>query len=158
MDELAEDHNPIVERCRKLKLPQKALKVILLSKADTFHSCHMYDVEEAVSTLLNRTKTISISSTNGHGIDVIKNTIVDYANNIKNNASDVVVTNLRHYEALKKINDSLTKVNKGISSGISSDFVAMDIRHALHYIGEISGTVSTDDLLENIFSNFCIGK
>jgi tRNA modification GTPase len=158
MDELSEDHKAIAERYQALNLPNRAHKIILLSKADTFHSCHMYDVEEAVSTLLNRTKTISISSTNGHGIDAIKDTIVDYANNIKNNASDVVVTNLRHYEALKKIKESLNKVHDGISSGISSDFVAMDIRHALHYIGEISGTVSTDDLLQNIFSNFCIGK
>lgn len=158
MDELSEDHGAIVERYKSLNLPDRPLKVILLSKADTFHACHMYDVEEAVSTQLNRTKTISISSTNGKGIDDIKNVIVSYAQNMKSNASDVVVTNLRHYEALQNINTSLTKVSDGIDAGISSDFIAMDIRHALHYIGEISGTVSTDDLLENIFRNFCIGK
>lgn len=158
MDELSEDHKILVDRYKTINLPDSAHKIILLTKADTFHACHQYDVEEAVSTQLNRTKTISISSHNGMGIQELKTSIVNYASNLKNSASDVVVTNLRHYEALKKIDASLTKVSEGIGSGISSDFVAMDIRHALHYIGEISGTVSTDDLLENIFGNFCIGK
>jgi len=158
MDELSEDHNTLVERYKSISLPDSAHKIILLTKADTFHACHQYDVEEAVSTQLNRTKTISISAHNGMGIEDLKKSIVSYSSNLKNNASDVVVTNLRHYEALRKIDDSLKKVSEGITEGISSDFIAMDIRHALHYIGEISGTVSTDDLLENIFGNFCIGK
>jgi tRNA modification GTPase len=158
MDELSEDHQVIVERYKQLHLPTEPLKILLLTKADTFHKCHQYDVEEAVSTQLNRRKTISISSHTGMGIDELKKSIVNYAEHMKSKSSDVIVTNLRHYEALTKIKNSLTKVSEGISSGISSDFIAMDIRHALHHIGEISGTVSTDDLLDNIFSNFCIGK
>lgn len=158
MDELSEDHQVIVERYKQLQLPSEPLKILLLTKSDTFHKCHQYDVEEAVSTQLNRRKTISISSHTGMGIDELKKSIVSYAEHMKSKSSDVIVTNLRHYEALTKIKNSLTKVSEGISSGISSDFIAMDIRHALHHIGEISGTVSTDDLLDNIFSNFCIGK
>ena len=158
MDELSEDHQVLVERYKQLQLPSEPLKILLLTKSDTFHKCHQYDVEEAVSTQLNRRKTISISSHTGMGIDELKKSIVSYAEHMKSKSSDVIVTNLRHYEALTKIKNSLTKVSEGISSGISTDFIAMDIRHALHHIGEISGTVSTDDLLDNIFSNFCIGK
>jgi len=72
--------------------------------------------------------------------------------------NDVVVTNARHYEALTKANDSLLKVLQGLDNNITGDFLAMDIRQALHYLGEITGDITTDDLLENIFSKFCIGK
>jgi len=72
--------------------------------------------------------------------------------------NDVIVTNARHYEALTKSNDSLIKVLEGLDNNITGDFLAMDIRQALHYLGEITGDITTDDLLENIFSKFCIGK
>lgn len=71
---------------------------------------------------------------------------------------DVLVTNLRHYQNLKQTDDSLNRVLMGMDSGITGDFLAMDIRQALHYLGEITGQVTTDDLLANIFSKFCIGK
>lgn len=86
--------------------------------------------------------------------DSLYNTVLDG----ELNSGDVVVSNLRHYEALQKSNESLDKVLEGLQMGITGDFLAMDIRHALHYLGEITGEISTDDLLGNIFSNFCIGK
>lgn len=73
-------------------------------------------------------------------------------------AGDTVVTNLRHYEHLMKTSDSLTDVLNGLSLGVTGDFLAQDIRLALHHLGEITGTIVTDDLLDNIFSKFCIGK
>lgn len=71
---------------------------------------------------------------------------------------DVVVTNLRHYEQLKNTHEALDRVLAGMATGITGDFLAMDIRQALHYLGEITGQITTDDLLANIFSKFCIGK
>ncbi len=71
---------------------------------------------------------------------------------------DTVVTNLRHFESLIKTQEALDKTLEGIDSEVSGDFLAMDIRQALHYLGEIVGEISTDDLLDSIFSNFCIGK
>jgi tRNA modification GTPase len=71
---------------------------------------------------------------------------------------DVLVTNLRHYQGLQQTNESLDRVLAGMDSGITGDFLAMDIRQALHYLGEITGQVTTEDLLANIFSKFCIGK
>lgn len=73
-------------------------------------------------------------------------------------AGDVMVTNLRHYTNLIQTNDALDRVLHGMDNGVTGDFLAMDIRQSLHYLGEITGRISTDDLLDNIFSKFCIGK
>ena len=74
------------------------------------------------------------------------------------NTDEVIVSNIRHLEALQKTEEALNRVLYGIDNPVTSDFLAMDIKQALHYLGEITGTVTTDDLLENIFTKFCIGK
>ncbi|MDT4850264.1 tRNA modification GTPase MnmE [compost metagenome] len=71
---------------------------------------------------------------------------------------DNTITNIRHYEHLSKANDALNDVLSGLAAGITGDFLAQDIRVALHHLGEITGTISTEDLLKNIFGKFCIGK
>lgn len=71
---------------------------------------------------------------------------------------DVIVTNSRHFDALQKAHSDLLKVLEGLENGITGDFVAMDIRQAIHHLGSITGEISTDDLLGSIFSKFCIGK
>jgi tRNA modification GTPase len=70
----------------------------------------------------------------------------------------VLVTNLRHYQKLTETYEALNRVVVGLDSEITGDFLAMDIRQALHFLGEITGEITSDDLLENIFANFCIGK
>jgi tRNA modification GTPase len=69
-----------------------------------------------------------------------------------------IISNLRHYDALQKAQESLAAVIQGLENVVTTDFIAMDIRHALAYLGEITGEISTEDLLDNIFSRFCIGK
>ena len=69
-----------------------------------------------------------------------------------------IVTNIRHVHALQKASESLDAVLAGLDQGITHDFIAMDIRQSLHHLGEITGEISTDDLLDSIFSRFCIGK
>ncbi|MFT7161562.1 MAG: tRNA modification GTPase [Bacteroidia bacterium] len=71
---------------------------------------------------------------------------------------NVVVTNARHYQSLVNTQNSLHDVVRGIDNKITNDFLAQDIRHALHFLGEITGEITTDDLLANIFGKFCIGK
>ncbi|MFY0652498.1 MAG: hypothetical protein JXQ96_10715 [Cyclobacteriaceae bacterium] len=71
---------------------------------------------------------------------------------------NVVVTNARHHQSLVNTQQALHAVLKGIDDQITNDFLAQDIRHSLHYLGEITGEITTDDLLANIFSKFCIGK
>ncbi|MTB52302.1 tRNA uridine-5-carboxymethylaminomethyl(34) synthesis GTPase MnmE [Lewinella sp. W8] len=70
----------------------------------------------------------------------------------------VILSNARHYDALRRADEALERVLQGLDTGLSQDFVAMDIRQSLRELGEITGEITTDDLLGNIFSNFCIGK
>lgn len=72
--------------------------------------------------------------------------------------TDIIISNIRHYEALHKAEESLQRAQQGIVSGLSSDLIVLDIRASLYYLGEITGEISTDDLLSHIFSKFCIGK
>ncbi len=69
-----------------------------------------------------------------------------------------IVSNLRHYEALVKSKDALDDTLNGIKKDISGELLALDIRRALHFLGEITGEVTTNEILDDIFSNFCIGK
>lgn len=73
-------------------------------------------------------------------------------------SGDTVVTNLRHYQHLLQTHEALNNVLEGLDHSITGDFLAQDIRFALHHLGEITGQITTDDLLANIFSKFCIGK
>ncbi|WP_394772343.1 tRNA uridine-5-carboxymethylaminomethyl(34) synthesis GTPase MnmE [Mucilaginibacter sp.] len=100
---------------------------------------------------------ISISAKEKLHIDDLKSSIYNAAIKSQLNDDETLVTNIRHLEALQKTEDALSRVLYGMDS-VTSDFLAMDIKQALHYLGEITGAVTTDDLLENIFSKFCIGK
>jgi len=99
-----------------------------------------------------------ISAKTKQGMDVLENALLEKVNLSHINTSETLVTNIRHVEALKQTQNSLDRVLENIHNPVTSDFLAMDIKQALHYLGEITGTVTTDDLLENIFTKFCIGK
>lgn len=101
---------------------------------------------------------IFLSARDKIGIDELKTLLLDKVNLYHINTSETLVTNIRHVEALKNTETSLIRVLANIDDPVTSDFLAMDIKQALHYLGEITGMVTTDDLLENIFSKFCIGK
>jgi tRNA modification GTPase len=117
--------------------------------------------DKADSSTLGRLNTkdfILISASQKENIQTLKDKILSNFHVGEVKQGDVLVTNLRHYENLKQTNDALNRVLKGMDGGITGDFLAMDIRQALHFLGEITGQVTTDDLLANIFSKFCIGK
>jgi tRNA modification GTPase len=76
----------------------------------------------------------------------------------KVNPEDVIVTNIRHYEALTKALEAIRRTIAGLQSNISGEFLSQDIRECLHYLGAITGQITTDEVLANIFKNFCIGK
>ena len=71
---------------------------------------------------------------------------------------DVIVTNVRHFEILKNAHEAILRVLNGLDTGITGDFLAQDIRECLHYLAEITGEISTHEVLGHIFKNFCIGK
>jgi tRNA modification GTPase len=101
---------------------------------------------------------IFISAKNNDGVDELKTLILKKVNLHSINTDDVLVSNIRHLEALQKTEASLNSVLENIDNPVTSDFLATDIKQALYYLGEITGQVTTDDLLETIFSKFCIGK
>jgi tRNA modification GTPase len=113
---------------------------------------------EQISALPHTQHDVIISAKEKFHIDDLKNKIYHTAINDKLTGNETLVTNIRHLEALQKTEESLLRVLNGIDGSITSDFLATDIKQALHYLGEITGAVTTDDLLENIFSKFCIGK
>ena len=100
---------------------------------------------------------LPISAKDKTNIEELKQKIYLAAIKDKLTGDETLVTNIRHLEALQKTEEALIRVLEGIDT-VTSDFLAMDIKQALHYLGEITGAVTTDDLLENIFSKFCIGK
>lgn len=99
-----------------------------------------------------------ISARTGEGINELKDELLRRAGTQELDRSDVILTNARHVDALSKVSDSLMTVQQSMEDGLPSDLMAVDIRKALHYLGEVTGEVTTDDLLGTIFSKFCIGK
>lgn len=101
---------------------------------------------------------VPISAKADINISLLKEKLYGAVLNEEVKADHTIVSNARHYEALEKAYQALDAVVMGMQTGITSDFIAMDIRRALHHLGEITGEISTDDLLGNIFGRFCIGK
>ncbi|MEP7108263.1 MAG: tRNA uridine-5-carboxymethylaminomethyl(34) synthesis GTPase MnmE [Ferruginibacter sp.] len=99
-----------------------------------------------------------ISAKNHLGIDKIKNALFTSTVNEQPTTESVVITNARHYEALQQVHKSMVDIKCGMDNNIPADLLALDIRHCLHYISEITGDISNEDVLDFIFSKFCIGK
>jgi tRNA modification GTPase len=101
---------------------------------------------------------ILISASSKTNLNSLKDRILSKFQVHEVHQGDVLVTNLRHYQKLVETRQSLHRVATGLATGVTGDFLAMDIRQALYHLGEITGEITTDDLLANIFSKFCIGK
>ena len=99
-----------------------------------------------------------ISAKKGENLDRLEQWLIQAANLPSVDDSDVIVTNLRHYQALTHALTALERAIDGMDKGISNDFLAQDIRECMSYLGEITGQITTGDILDNIFANFCIGK
>lgn len=114
--------------------------------------------DPALLTSLKDQDFVLISASKHENIQHLKDKLLSFFHVSTVKSGDVLVTSLRHYQNLMQTHQALDRVLNGMSEGITGDFLAMDIRQALHYLGEITGAISTDDLLDNIFSKFCIGK
>lgn len=101
---------------------------------------------------------IKISAVENQNIQDLKNELSSYVEQLKSEENNVVITNQRHFEALRKSLDAVHKVKEAISFQISTELLAYELRNALEHLGEISGEVTNDEVLGNIFSKFCIGK
>ncbi len=129
----------------KLKLANKL--VLVVNKIDQNPA-----IKEQVKDAL------FISAKQKKGLEALTETLISFVNTGALSNNQTIVSNSRHVDALNKSLKQIIKTIDGLNSGVSGDFLAMDIRQALYHLGEITGEISTDDLLDNIFSNFCIGK
>jgi len=119
-------------------------------------------IDLADTEILNNFKTadvdfLFISAKSHDKLEQLKTKLIQSLN-LNPSKNEIIVSNIRHFEALKKAHKAIERVKQGIQSGIETDLLAMDMRDASHFIGEITGAISNDELLGHIFKNFCIGK
>lgn len=112
----------------------------------------------AMAALPASVDTVAISARTGEGIDTLRATLEKIASGLLPGSGDIIVTNARHHQALSAALQPLDRVITGLTTNLSGDFIAQDLREVLHHLGTITGTVTTTDILTNIFSRFCIGK
>jgi tRNA modification GTPase len=114
--------------------------------------------EDSIAKKFEGIEALYISAKTHHHVDALKARLVDKVLQGQVNTESTIVTNARHYHALLQVADALKDVKTGMDSTIPGDLLALDIRRALHYLGEITGEISNEDQLDYIFSKFCIGK
>lgn len=116
------------------------------------------DVNRILNLTGRDTEPLRISARTGEGIDRLTATIRENAGIESAGTTDVIVTNSRHYEALRAASESIARVIAGLKTNLSGDFIAQDLRETIHHLGTITGTITTPEILQTIFSKFCIGK
>ncbi|MEM6515046.1 MAG: tRNA uridine-5-carboxymethylaminomethyl(34) synthesis GTPase MnmE [Bacteroidota bacterium] len=156
------------------KYPQKPLLVVA-NKVDQISDSELNELNVMLSALsersysegrvekptgsgLSKSHFLKISAKTGEGVEQLTNTLLNLINTGALRNNETIVTNSRHYDSLIRALEEIQKVKYGLETGLSGDLLAIDIRQALHHFGEITGEITNDDLLGNIFANFCIGK
>ena len=154
-DEILELAQRILPLCEEKKL------IIVFNKADLLCDENLLQLNNLEATLLQcrpDTPTLRISARNNDGIDLLEKQLIAAAQLPTADNNDVIVTNARHHQALMLALDAINRVAHGLTNNIPTDFVAQDIRECMHHLGEITGQISTDEILGSIFSRFCVGK
>ncbi|SDE22156.1 tRNA modification GTPase trmE [Pricia antarctica] len=149
----------------KNKYPQKPL-VLVANKIDRLSEEEISNLEsqfripfEEVSNRSTRqSDLVLLSAKTGQGVEELQSRLLQFVNTGALRNNETIVTNTRHYNALLKALEEIDKVQLGIDEELPSDLMAIDVREALYHLGEITGQVTNDELLGNIFANFCIGK
>ena len=101
---------------------------------------------------------MAISAKSEEDIEALRSLIVETASLPEVDSDAVIVTNARHYQALTRARDAIARAINGLDNGLTGDLLDQDIRECLHWLGEITGEITTDTILGEIFANFCIGK
>src|SRR5690606_17761903 len=114
--------------------------------------------EDELAIINSQLQILHISAKEKSGIEALKSQLLSFVNTGALRNNETIVTNTRHYDSLLKALEEIEKVKYGLDTGLPSDLMAIDIRQALYHFGEITGQVTNDELLGNIFANFCIGK
>ena len=132
--------------------------IAVINKSDKLNNSTIQAIQSEISNISDRIRTITISAKNDIAVDRLEQMLVESAGIPENDPNAVVVTNARHYDALCHAQEAIRRAIDGLQSGLSGDFVSQDIRECMHYLGEITGKITTHEILGSIFSRFCIGK
>ncbi len=135
----------------------KAL-IATINKLDEIDKTKLSDISDNIRKHMANIPIITISAKRGTGINELENLLVSTANIADSSQNDIIVTNARHYEALTHAGKSIRRAIDGLQANLSGDFIAQDIRECMHYLGEITGEITTNEILGSIFSRFCVGK
>ncbi len=148
----------------KIKTTKKNVKdvenkklIVLINKIDRLSS-DLSEFEGKLKQKYPQSHFVFISAKHKTNITKLTDELLASVNYASLQDTEVIVTNVRHVEALKKADTSLQRAHEGLISGISGDFLSQDIREALHHLGEITGEITSNEVLGNIFQRFCIGK
>ncbi|MDR2948969.1 MAG: tRNA uridine-5-carboxymethylaminomethyl(34) synthesis GTPase MnmE [Prevotella sp.] len=154
----AETSNEHIEQLAKKILPLAEDKKLILvyNKVDIISAERKAEKEKLLSDKIP--ERIFISAKYEQGTNILEDLLIQAASIPKISEQDVIVSNVRHYEALQKALIAIQRVTEGLDLKISGDFLSQDIRECMYYLGEITGQISTDEILGHIFSKFCIGK
>ena len=107
--------------------------------------------------LESTTNIIEIEATDSKSVNLLKTRLIKEVK-LLNPYTDIIISNSRHYEALIQALRAIEEVNEGLMNSLSGDLLSVDIRRSIKYLAEITGEITNDDILGNIFANFCIGK
>lgn len=135
--------------------PSQSL-IVLVNKEDKSSQSHVDDILSALTR--KGFNALAISAKAGHNIEQLQQLLIAIGKTDMPENEDVVVTNIRHYNALQSARTSLQQVLNGLQANLSGDLLAIDIHQAIDYLSEITGEISNDEVLGFIFSKFCIGK
>jgi len=141
--------NTEIQRIQK-RYPDKPL-IVIANKIDKAKT-------DLINEQFNYKNLLLLSAKENIGVEDLKSKLLEFVNTGALRNNETIITNSRHYDALLKALAEIQKVQQGINDNLSGDLLAIDIRQALYHFGEITGEITSDDLLGNIFANFCIGK
>ncbi|MBL4708749.1 MAG: tRNA uridine-5-carboxymethylaminomethyl(34) synthesis GTPase MnmE [Flavobacteriales bacterium] len=159
VNDSAEEVQEVIQNIKKTIEGKDKQLVVLANKIDK----GSFDANKVPSEIQEKfpegEKVIYLSALQQTQLDQLTDYLKQLASDKLKGSNEVIVSNARHHQALKQAGEALDRVKNGLESNITGDFLAMDIRQALHFLGEITGTIEIDrDILGNIFSQFCIGK
>ena len=132
--------------------------IAVLNKIDCLTDSQRAALHQVIAEVAPQADIAEISAKKDIAVNELEQRLIAAANLPENDPNAVVVTNARHYDALCKAHEAIIRSLDGLRSGLSGDFVSQDIRECMHYLGEITGEITTNELLGSIFSRFCIGK
>ncbi len=132
--------------------------IAVINKIDQLDTAAIDSLCQCVASAMPQAAVATISAKADIAVDALEQSLIDAAGTSDTDPNAVIVTNARHYDALVHAGEAIRRALDGLRQGLSGDFVAQDIRECMHYLGEITGEITTHEILGSIFSRFCVGK